>query len=244
MAHYMEQEGVPTTQISLVREHTEVIKPPRALWVPFELGRPLGVPGAPAFQKRVLLESLKLLEEPYGPILRDFTEDAPLTKEQVTILACPVSFRQEKTAANETEQLYLDLKNEIMSLLPWYQLSLKRRGRTTVGVSGIEITEIDNFICSFLQGKIPANPHDDIPLPYALKLTADDLKAYYYEAMTAQPGQELPSSKSFSDWFWDQTAAGKVLLAVREICIASDDRLMQSISRLIVPIHVMSGKQG
>ena len=29
LAHYIEDEGVPTTQISLIREHTEKIKPPR-----------------------------------------------------------------------------------------------------------------------------------------------------------------------------------------------------------------------
>jgi hypothetical protein len=40
-------------QISLVREHTEKINPPRALWVPFELGRPVGPPDEPAFQRRV-----------------------------------------------------------------------------------------------------------------------------------------------------------------------------------------------
>ena len=50
----MEAEGLPTTQISLVRMHTEVIQPPRALWVPFELGRPFGTPGEAAFQRRVI----------------------------------------------------------------------------------------------------------------------------------------------------------------------------------------------
>ena len=54
MAHYIEEEGLATTQISLVRLHTEKIKPPRALWVPYELGRPLGQPNDPEFQKRVL----------------------------------------------------------------------------------------------------------------------------------------------------------------------------------------------
>ena len=48
LAHFFEEEGLPTTQISLIRLHTEITKPPRALWVSFELGRPLGVPGDPA----------------------------------------------------------------------------------------------------------------------------------------------------------------------------------------------------
>src|SRR4029450_2003444 len=38
----LEPQGPPTAAISLVREHPEVPRPPRALWVTFELGRPLG----------------------------------------------------------------------------------------------------------------------------------------------------------------------------------------------------------
>ncbi len=72
LAHYLEEEGVATTQISLIREHTEIIKPPRALWVPFELGRPLGLPDDPALQTRVLVAALKLLEAERGPVLEDF----------------------------------------------------------------------------------------------------------------------------------------------------------------------------
>jgi hypothetical protein len=36
-----------------VREHTEKIRPPRALWVTFELGRPMGIPGDGPFQRPV-----------------------------------------------------------------------------------------------------------------------------------------------------------------------------------------------
>ena len=60
LGHFLEDEGVPTVQISLIREHTEIIKPPRALWVPFMLGRPLGVPDDGEFQKRVLRSALAL----------------------------------------------------------------------------------------------------------------------------------------------------------------------------------------
>ena len=66
-----------TTQISLVREHTAAMGPPRALWVPFILGRPFGVPGDAAFQQRVLRSVLNLLEAPAGPVLADYSEEAP-----------------------------------------------------------------------------------------------------------------------------------------------------------------------
>ena len=79
LAHYFEDEGIATTGISLVREHTAGYRPPRFLWVPFPLGRPFGAPDEPAFQSRVLRAALALLERDDGPvILEDFPDDAPL----------------------------------------------------------------------------------------------------------------------------------------------------------------------
>ena len=61
LGHYLEEEGIASVAISLIRPQTENTKPPRALWVPFELGRPFGPPDDAAFQKRVLLAALRLL---------------------------------------------------------------------------------------------------------------------------------------------------------------------------------------
>ena len=63
LGRWLEEEGIATTQISLVREHTAAISPPRALWVSFIMGRPLGVPGDPAFQRCVLLAALRLITQ-------------------------------------------------------------------------------------------------------------------------------------------------------------------------------------
>ena len=78
LGHYIEEEGIATVAISLIRSQTESTKPPRALWVPFELGRPFGPPSDPAFQKHVILAALRLLEREDGPVLiEDFPEDDP-----------------------------------------------------------------------------------------------------------------------------------------------------------------------
>ena len=50
LAHMIEARGIATVVIGLVRPHLETIRPPRALFVPFELGRPLGAPEDAAFQ--------------------------------------------------------------------------------------------------------------------------------------------------------------------------------------------------
>ena len=78
LGHYLEEAGIASVAISLIRPQTENTRPPRALWVPFELGRPFGPPGDPAFQKRVLLTALRLLERNDGPVLiEDFPDDDP-----------------------------------------------------------------------------------------------------------------------------------------------------------------------
>ena len=206
LAHYIEDEGIPTTQISLIREHSEAIKPPRALWVPFELGRPLGVPNDPAFQKRVLLSSLMLLEAAQGPVLEDFSEDAPASEAVETVWACPVNFTRKSGELNDQEALSAAFKQEVVDLRPWYDEAVKQRGgRTTFGVSGLDLETIVKFIPAFLDGP-PDNPSNSLSLPMALNFAVDDLKAYYYEAVSAQPGRSLPDSSVLENWFWQDTA--------------------------------------
>jgi len=239
LAHFFEEEGLPTTQISLIRLHTEKTKPPRALWVPFELGRPLGAPNDVAFQRQVLLAALTLLEAPTGPVLEDFLEEAPESGAEVTTLACPVAFAQDEVDPSEDEQLCAALQREMLSLRPWYDMAVEKRGRTTVGASGIAVDELGRFVCSFLGGVEPENPSAEVALGYTLKLAAEDLKAYYFEGITAQPGQESAPIKVLSDWFWEETVAGEVLLAVKEMCGNSENRLLQIVGRaLIVPSAV------
>ena len=76
IARVLEEAGLATTSISLVREHTERVKPPRALFVPFPFGHPLGKPDDPALQQRVIHAALALLDAPSWPVLVDYPEDA------------------------------------------------------------------------------------------------------------------------------------------------------------------------
>lgn len=204
------------------------------MWVSFELGRPLGVPNDPEFQTRVLLAALRLLEAPGGPVLEDFPEDAPVSRDPITVLACPLDLAQKEVNLSDTEQLCAALEREITAMRPWYEMAVRKRGRTTVGVSGLGLEGIAKFICSFLREGQPKPPREDIPLPYVLNLATDDLKAFYFEGITSQPGQESPSSTAVSDWFWGETIAGKVLLAIRDVCKNSQDGLMQIVGKLLI----------
>ena len=66
-----------TTSISLIREQTERIRPPRALWVPFALGRPLGSAEDPEFQHNVMRAAFSLLTTATEPTIEDYPIDAP-----------------------------------------------------------------------------------------------------------------------------------------------------------------------
>jgi hypothetical protein len=68
----IERAGMPTVSISLLREVTSVIKPPRALFVPFPMGYPLGEPNNAPLQRRIAAAALGLLERDGVPILEDF----------------------------------------------------------------------------------------------------------------------------------------------------------------------------
>jgi D-proline reductase (dithiol) PrdB len=59
----VEQAGIPTISISIVREYTEKVKPPRAIFLRWPFGHPLGEPGHRDQQAAVLDKAFKALYE-------------------------------------------------------------------------------------------------------------------------------------------------------------------------------------
>jgi len=232
LAHYLESEGLPTTQISLIRPHTETIRPPRALWVPFELGRPLGEPNDPEFQKRVIRAALDLFERPSGPVLEDFPEDAPSQYHGTGggTWTCPVSFAREEEA-DARKALAL----EVWQLSSWYRMALEKNQRTTVGVSGLDIPVAAGLLADAAQGLEVENPLPELSWPAVLRLAAEDVKAYYLESIAAQPGG-APTAADMANWFWGHTKAGETLRALKKVALQSEDPEMQLLgSLLLVP---------
>ncbi|MBX9700092.1 MAG: hypothetical protein K2X74_11690 [Acetobacteraceae bacterium] len=223
----IESRGVPSVAIGLVRPHLESTRAPRSLFVPFQLGRPLGEPGDAAFQRRVLLHALGLLERTDGPvILEDFAEDAPNERDTpgwmpAFTLAAPTGAADEATLAAE-----------IAALRPWWERAQARFGRTTVGVSGLAPEAWPAFLAAVLAGAAP-----EAPGPHSLALTlrylADDLKAFAMEAV--QAAGPAPSSRQVNTWFWSATVSGRALVALRALAQASESKGMQTIARFLVP---------
>ena len=68
----IERLEIATVSISLLREVTNVIRSPRALFVPFPMGYPLGADNNPELQHRVIAATLSLLERDDVPVLEEF----------------------------------------------------------------------------------------------------------------------------------------------------------------------------
>ncbi|MBR9980265.1 MAG: hypothetical protein KFF50_04485 [Desulfatitalea sp.] len=240
LAHYLETERVATTQISLIREHTATIQPPRALWVPFELGRPLGVPGDAALQRKVLVKTLELLEAPAGPLLLDWSEPYGPAGDQdastPSVWACPITFSRPPEDQSELDRLIAACRSEVTELRPWYDLGLKTSGRTAV-VRFEPEAAFDLLSQYAVKGEVAAESYDG-PFAVALRLAAQDIKAFYFEAVASRPGGSPPDSAAFNRWIWHETALGQLLKAVKERCLSeTDEALRQTGALLLVPLE-------
>ena len=219
LARSLEAAGISTTSISLVREHTEKVKPPRALWVPFPFGHALGRAGDAVLQHRVLGAALDLLSAPAGPVLRDFPDDAEPGDQP----PAPV----QASAITPSAQAPEDVAMETTQMRRYHERWLETSGgRTAFGLAGIPATRFRGVV-RFLEEFAGGGDADmterpaDVPLPNFIRYCADDLKALYYEGHLAM--KPAAGGEEIARWFWGETAIGQLLRRVRNRLDASDD---------------------
>jgi hypothetical protein len=223
----LEERGTPTVAIAIARGQAERTRPPRALFVPFQLGRPLGLPGDAGFRRRVLLAALGLLERQDGPvILADYAEEDPNWQDtagwQPPLAPTVAPFGVAGFAA------------ELAALAPAWARAQARFGRSTVGLAGQPPEAWPAFCAEVLAGGLPTVPlHPTAAL--ATRFLCDDVKAMYGEAAAADG--PAPSARQIDSWFWRQTQAGALLLALRGVAMASDNNALKTVGgRFFVPV--------
>ena len=215
-----------------------MINPPRAMWVPFIMGRPFGVPNDPAFQKRVLLAVLKLFEAPAGPLIENYAEDAPQSviageDEEMEAFACPVNFSRAPTDMS----LAALVQREIAELTPWYDMAREKRGASKATLSGLTPAAAAKFVTDFIADQNIAAYRAGLSMDFALRLACQDIQTYYQEAVAAQPGAR--AALEVQKWFWAETAAAKAFFMVRDICLAGSNELLRRFGgRYLVPLAV------
>ena len=217
--------GIATVQISLIRPVTEKIRPPRALWVPFPFGRPLGPPNRPDVQLDVLRQTLGLVDQPAAPALVDYPNEVEDDYALEEVWSCPVTFPAVEPK-NELESLNAQLRTEAQLLMPWFDEGLRARGRTTLGTSGkgaISIPEMLGILAAFaLDAGMTVPEGYAHPMPQLLRYIATDVRAFYTEAAISKPGAGFPSPEELEEWFFLQTVAGDVFYQVRDRLVSVD----------------------
>ncbi len=185
------------------------------------LGRPVGEPGDPAFQLRILRMALALLDRTDGPvILEDFPDDPPGWTDNPSWIAPATSPSSPFEA-------------ELMALLPLWEAAQTRFGRTSVGLSFLTARTWPAFAADVLAGGLPVTPQLETTA-LSVRFVCDDIKALYGEA--AQAVGPAPSADQVDTWFWGHTAAGALLQALRSVAMASANNGLKTVGgRFFVP---------
>ena len=226
LAHFFESSGFSTVLVGFVKEHLQAIKPPRALWLDFPMGRPLGKPNDPEYQKKIIRSAFDLFNESSGPVLRDFPDVIPV-KDGRMGYALPVDLVINKKDIGNIDLLVEEVKAEIKNLGPEYKKALSFRGRTTVGASEMMVSDYIDYISLFVKGEIPKSPRKGIgPVPL-LKLVVEDLQAYYTETITFK--DKIDDFEKIGTWFWEETKAGRLILCLESVSLRSENRVLRQI---------------
>ena len=226
LAHIFESHGFSTVLGGFVREHIEIIKPPRALWLNFPMGRPMGKPNDPDYQKKIIRSAFELLEKKAGPVLEDFPDIIPV-KDGRMGYALPVDLVMKVSEIGDVDILLSEAQLEISSMYQDYLLAKKFRGRTTVGASEMEIKELAPFVASFVKGEKPNNPRKGVTAIPQLKLVVEDLNAYYTE--TRMHRDDIDDFEFLGKWFWEESKVGKLILALEAVSLESNDKVLRQI---------------
>ena len=181
----------------------------------------------------VIRAALALLERDQGPILEDYPHDVPPLPAEGGA-ACPVSFAKDKV---DDGTWRARLTSELKALQPWYELSLRRRkGRTLVGISDRTPVENAALLGETLDaGEVP----QDIPW---MKRAIEDLKIYYVEAMTAQPGDY--DAAAIQALFWKDTVLGDAILSIYRVYQDSDNNQLKLVARMLAPREAVGAATG
>jgi len=188
--------------------HLEKIRPPRALWVPFELGRPCGAPSESEFQRRVLLQALQMVETSDKPTLEQFSTDDPR------------SFPNQDWQPPQLDSAK-NISEETTALKSHYQRYCVRQSRTSVGVAKTPVADLATLFDRVFEDKKFSELREDLSPRLMYRLALDDLKAYYIEAALASEYQ--PCSKQVYDWLWEETLLGTRMKEMRKRLMTSDD---------------------
>jgi hypothetical protein len=209
LAHVFEAAGLSTVVLASIRNVVERMHPPRALYCEFPLGRPLGKPLDPDFQHEVLAAAFALLERREGPVLEDFPE--VIHSEDAGPLSCPVPPRYDRDLPAAVD--------EARALRDAYDRAVAASGRTSVGrvVGPDRIPDALVAIVKIAEG----TDWTEAGLPGDPIQVVHDIRSYY-EELAIELADGPPGPWATERWFYDETEAGRAVLASRRAMRAAE----------------------
>ncbi len=184
-----------------MKEVAERIAPPRTLYCEFPLGRPLGRPDDAELQRNVLTRGLGLLSET-ASVFDTYPE---IIESDETPLSCALPPRFDASLPPAVD--------EARGLRAAYDRAREANRVTAVG-RAIDVDTIESALDALHQWAQGA-PWKEVALPGKNTVAVcHDIRAYYTEAAlelaTAPAG-----SRSVEAWFYEDTEAGKTMMAAR-----------------------------
>jgi len=218
IARVLEERGLSTIALSLVREHTVKVKPPRAVWVPFPFGISVGHRNDVKEQRAVLELAFSTLDAPAGPVLVDFV--AAERRER----AAPL---QASDVEVEGQARTIDLAGEVEAMQArWNAQRAGATARSHVGASGVDPAQFGalvRFLEAYARGEAAdyaGRPADVEPLPF-IRYGIEDLRVLYMETRMGEQPDEASDDRQ--RWLLGSTALGVFLRTLRDRMEASDD---------------------
>ena len=218
-----------TVALGSQRNQIERTAPPRGLWCDFPLGRPLGRPGDPEFQHRVLRHAFSLLDAA-GPVFQVYDES--IADDGNEVIACTLPPRHDP-------DLHPAL-DEANGLRPAYDRAVARFGNRAGTGRVVDADGIPAAIEAFIR-IAEGTPWKEAGLPGIPARVAQDVRGYY-ELAALGLSDHAPPAWSGTRWFFDHTRTGDLVLQAR----VGDARSGRQATRVVLhgprrPLSATSG---
>lgn len=209
LAHVFEAAGLATIVLASMWEVAEQMAPPRALFCDFPLGRPLGRPADAEFQHDVLRRAFDLLDAD-APVL---ASHPVVIEADETALACAIPPRFDPNLPPAVD--------EAKGLRAAYDRAVAKRGVTSVGRT-IDADTVPDAL-AVLHDWVGGANWKEHPLPGKNTVgVSHDIRTYYEEAALELVTGPPPGGRAAEAWFFEETEAGRTILAARQAMKAQD----------------------
>jgi len=209
LAHVFEAAGLATVALASQRGVMEALKPPRALYGDFPLGRPLGKPRDAEFQHDVLAHAFAMLLAADGPVLADYPE---AIETETEALACQMPPRFDAGLHPAIDEI-----NGIRGA--W------DRSRVARGTSVGRVLSADTLAAAItcMQAIVDGTSWRESGVPgNDTTAMCHDLRTYYEEAAVELTTGPTPGGRAAENWYFTKTEAGKLTLAARRALQAQE----------------------